>query len=101
MVLPNAMLAVYYSWRGQPETVYASQVGDAHVSIPLCLGVYALYHHDGDAAVFSRGHVHPPGRDAGASFLRGGAGAAAAVCGLGVGGGPTDFSCGRIAGMKN
>ena len=34
MVLPNAMLAVYYSWRGQPETVYASQVGDSHVSIP-------------------------------------------------------------------
>ncbi len=44
MVLPNAMLAVYYSWRGQPETVYASQVGDCHVSIPLCLGIYALYH---------------------------------------------------------
>ena len=44
MVLPNAMLAGYYSWRGQPETVYASQVGDSHVSIPLCLGIYALYH---------------------------------------------------------
>jgi cation:H+ antiporter len=44
MVLPNAMLAAYYSWRGQPETVYASQVGDAHVSIPLCVGIYALYH---------------------------------------------------------
>ena len=44
MVLPNATLAVYYSWRGQPETVYASQVGDAHVSIPLCIGIYALYH---------------------------------------------------------
>jgi cation:H+ antiporter len=44
MVLPNAILAFYYSWRGQPETVYASQVGDCHVSIPLCLGVYALYH---------------------------------------------------------
>jgi cation:H+ antiporter len=44
MVLPNAILAVYYTWRGQPETVYASQVGDCHVSIPLCLGVYALYH---------------------------------------------------------
>jgi cation:H+ antiporter len=44
MVLPNAILALYYSWRGQPETVYASQVGDAHVSIPLCLGVYTLYH---------------------------------------------------------
>ena len=44
MVLPNAVLAVYYAWRGQPETVYASQVGDSHVSIPLCLGIYALYH---------------------------------------------------------
>jgi cation:H+ antiporter len=44
MVLPNALLAMYYSWRGQPETVYASQVGDSHVSIPLCIGIYALYH---------------------------------------------------------
>jgi len=44
MVLPNAVLAFYYGWRKQPETVYASQVGDAHVSIPLCLGVYTLYH---------------------------------------------------------
>jgi len=44
MVLPNAVLALYYAWRGQPETVYASQVGDSHVSIPLCLGIYALYH---------------------------------------------------------
>lgn len=43
MVLPNALLAIYYSWRGQPETVYASQVGDAHVSIPLCIGIYAIY----------------------------------------------------------
>jgi len=43
MVLPNALLALYYSWRGQPETVYASQVGDCHVSIPLCLGIFALY----------------------------------------------------------
>ena len=44
MVLPNAVLALYYGWRGQPETVYASQVGDSHVSIPLCIGIYALYH---------------------------------------------------------
>jgi cation:H+ antiporter len=44
MVLPNAVLAFYYGWRGQPETVYASQVGDSHISIPLCLGIYALYH---------------------------------------------------------
>ena len=44
MVLPNGLLAFYYGWRGQPETVYASQVGDAHVSIPLCIGIYTLYH---------------------------------------------------------
>ena len=44
MVLPNAVLAFYYGWRRQPEVVYASQVGDAHVSIPLCLGIFALYH---------------------------------------------------------
>jgi len=44
MVLPNALLAFYYSWRGQPETVYASQVGDAHISIPLCLGIFTLFH---------------------------------------------------------
>ena len=43
MVLPNALLAFYYGWHKQPEVVYTSQVGDAHVSIPLCLGVYALY----------------------------------------------------------
>ena len=44
MVLPNGVLAFYYAWRGQPETVYASQIGDAHVSIPLCVGIYALFH---------------------------------------------------------
>jgi len=43
MVLPNALLAMYYGLRRQPETVYASQVGDAHVSIPLCVGIFALY----------------------------------------------------------
>jgi len=43
MVLPNAVLAFYYAWRKQPEVVYTSQVGDAHVSIPLCLGIFALY----------------------------------------------------------
>ena len=42
-VLPNAVLAFYYGWYKQPEVVYTSQVGDAHVSIPLCLGIYALY----------------------------------------------------------
>ncbi len=43
MVLPNLMLAIYYGIRKQPEVVYASQVGDAHISIPLCIGLFALY----------------------------------------------------------
>ena len=43
MVLPNAVLAVYYAWQKEPAVVYTSQVGDAHVSIPLCVGIYALY----------------------------------------------------------
>ncbi len=43
MVLPNALLAFYYAWRGNPEVVYTSQVGDGHICIPLCVGVVALY----------------------------------------------------------
>jgi cation:H+ antiporter len=43
MVLPNALLALYYGWRGRPEVVYSSQVGDGHVCIPLCVGIYALF----------------------------------------------------------
>ena len=35
--------AFYYGWRGNPEVVYTSQVGDGHISIPLCLGIFALY----------------------------------------------------------
>jgi cation:H+ antiporter len=42
-VLPNGLLAFYYAWRRQPEVVYTSQVGDGHVCIPLCMGVFALY----------------------------------------------------------
>jgi len=43
MVLPNALLAFYYGWRGNPEVVYTSQIGDSHICIPLCIGIYALY----------------------------------------------------------
>ncbi len=43
MVVPNATLAFYYAWRGNPEVVYTSQIGDGHICIPLCIGVYALY----------------------------------------------------------
>ncbi len=41
MVLPNALLAFYYAWRGNPEVVYTSQVGDGHICIPLCIGIFA------------------------------------------------------------
>lgn len=42
MVVPNGLLALYYGWKGQPEVVYTSQVGDGHICIPLCVGIYAL-----------------------------------------------------------
>jgi cation:H+ antiporter len=43
MVLPNALLGFYYARRGNPEVVYASQVGDGHISIPLTIGIFALF----------------------------------------------------------
>jgi len=43
MVLPNGLLALYYGRRGNPEVVYTSQIGDGHISIPLCIGIFALY----------------------------------------------------------
>lgn len=42
MVLPNAALAGYYAWRSRADIVYASQVGDGHICIPLCLGLAAV-----------------------------------------------------------
>ena len=42
MVLPNAGLALYYVYRRRPEVVYASQVGDGHICIPLCIGLFAM-----------------------------------------------------------
>lgn len=41
MVLPNAALAGYYALRRRADIVYASQVGDGHICIPLCLGLAA------------------------------------------------------------
>lgn len=42
MVMPNALLAFYYAARRRADIVYASQVGDGHICIPLCIGVGAL-----------------------------------------------------------
>lgn len=41
-VLPNGVLAIYYGWRRQPEVVYTSQIGDGHICIPLCIGLFAV-----------------------------------------------------------
>lgn len=43
MVLPNALLALYYAARRRPDIVYTSQVGDGHICIPLCIGLFALF----------------------------------------------------------
>jgi cation:H+ antiporter len=42
MVLPNALLALYWGLRRRAEVVYSSQVGDGHICIPLCIGLLAL-----------------------------------------------------------
>jgi cation:H+ antiporter len=42
MVLPNALLAFFYAARLRADIAYASQVGDGHICIPLCLGLGAL-----------------------------------------------------------
>ncbi len=42
LVLPNALLAFYYAWRKRADIVYSSQVGDGHICIPLCLGLFAV-----------------------------------------------------------
>ncbi|WP_324725998.1 sodium:calcium symporter [Actomonas aquatica] len=42
LVLPNALLAFYYAWRRRADIVYSSQVGDGHICIPLCLGLFAV-----------------------------------------------------------
>jgi len=42
MVLPNALLAFYYGSKNRMDVVYTSQSGDAHICIPLCIGLFAV-----------------------------------------------------------
>lgn len=42
MVVPNALLAFYYAFKRRADITYASQVGDGHICIPLCIGLCAL-----------------------------------------------------------
>jgi cation:H+ antiporter len=41
MVVPNALLAFFYASRRRADITYASQVGDGHICIPLCIGLSA------------------------------------------------------------
>jgi len=43
MVLPNAFIAVYYGYIGRQDIVVSSQVGDGHICIPMCIGLFALF----------------------------------------------------------
>ena len=42
MVLPNALLALYWGMKRRADVVYSSQVGDGHICIPLCIGLLAV-----------------------------------------------------------
>ncbi|ACB73308.1 hypothetical protein Oter_0016 [Opitutus terrae PB90-1] len=42
MVLPNALIAFYYAARRRADIAFASQIGDGHICIPLCVGLIAL-----------------------------------------------------------
>lgn len=55
MVLPNAFLALYYSRIGRQDIVLSSQVGDGHICIPMCIGLFALFHPVSIPASFEMG----------------------------------------------
>lgn len=41
LVLPNALVAFFYAARRRADVVYSSQIGDGHICIPLCIGLFA------------------------------------------------------------
>lgn len=43
MVLPNAFLALYYAYIGRQDIVISSQVGDGHICIPMCIGLFSVF----------------------------------------------------------
>jgi cation:H+ antiporter len=43
MVVPNAFLALYYTRTGRQDIVLTSQVGDGHICIPMCIGLFAMF----------------------------------------------------------
>lgn len=43
MVLPNAFIALYYAYLGRQDIVISSQIGDGHICIPMCIGLFAVF----------------------------------------------------------
>jgi cation:H+ antiporter len=43
MVLPNAFLALYYAYIGRQDIVISSQIGDGHICIPMCIGLFSVF----------------------------------------------------------
>lgn len=43
MVLPNAFLALYYTHVGRQDIVMSSQIGDGHICIPMCIGLFLIF----------------------------------------------------------
>lgn len=43
MVMPNAFLALYYAHIGRNDIVVSSQIGDGHICIPMCIGLFAVF----------------------------------------------------------
>jgi cation:H+ antiporter len=66
MVLPNGLLALYYAHIKRADIVYSSQIGDGHICIPMCIGLFALfnpinipsYFHLGIILIGAAGLVH-------------------------------------------
>lgn len=43
MVVPNGILAFYYAAVNRSDIAYSSQIGDGHICIPMCIGIYAVF----------------------------------------------------------
>jgi cation:H+ antiporter len=43
MVVPNAFLALYYTHINRQDIVLSSQIGDGHICIPMCIGLFSLF----------------------------------------------------------
>lgn len=43
MVVPNAFLALYYTHIGRQDIVLSSQIGDGHICIPMCIGLFSVF----------------------------------------------------------